>query len=146
MGARAAQGKTLWISALLYGAGFALFGLAPNFILALALLAFVGATDSIWSAARSTMIQLITPEKFRGRMMGVFQLSNRGLHPLGQMETGLIVPLTFAGGVLVSLATLAIAWRVPEIGRFRWDQRERIGEDGISQTEPSARSTSTMPD
>jgi MFS family permease len=152
MGARAAQGRTLLISALLYGAGFALFGLAPNFILALALLAFVGATDSIWSAARSTMIQLITPEKFRGRMMGVFQLSNRGLHPLGQMETGLIVPLmgareaTFAGGVLVSLATLAIAWRVPEIGRFRWDQRERIGEDGISQTEPSARSTSTMPD
>jgi len=152
MGARAAQGKTLLISALLYGAGFALFGLAPNFPLALALLALVGATDSIWSAARGTMIQLITPEKFRGRMMGVFQLSNRGLHPLGQMETGLVVPLmgareaTFAGGVLVSLASLFIAWRVPEIGRFRWDQRERGVEDRSSKAEPTASSTSTMPD
>jgi MFS family permease len=152
LGSRAAHGKTLLISALLYGTGFALFGLTLNFAVALALLAVVGATDSIWSAARGTMIQLITPEKFRGRMMGVFQLSNRGLHPLGQMETGLVVPLigareaTVAGGVLVLLATLATAWRVPEIGRFRWDQRERNSEDGASQTEPSARSASTMPD
>ena len=152
LGQRAAQGKILLVSALLYGAGFAFFGLAPNFTAALVLLAFVGATDSIWSAARSTMIQLITPEKFRGRMMGVFQLSNRGLHPLGQMETGLVVPLlgareaTFAGGVLVSLVTLVTAWRVPEIGRFRWDQRERVPEDSSSHAEPAANSTSTMSD
>ena len=132
LGSRAAHGKTLLISALLYGAGFALFGLAPNFTLALALLAVVGATDSIWSAARGTMIQLVTPEKFRGRMMGVFQLSNRGLHPLGQMETGLVVTLlgareaTCAGGVLVSLVTLVTAWRVPEIGKFRWDKAKTV--------------------
>jgi MFS family permease len=153
MDARAAQGKSLLISALLYGAGFALFGLAPSFALALALLILVGATDSIWSAARSTMIQLITPEKFRGRMMGVFQLSNRGLHPLGQLETGLVVPLlgareaTFAGGVLVLLTTLATAWRVPEIRRFKLDQRQSFGEGrGSPQTEDPARATSAMPD
>jgi MFS family permease len=151
MGARAAQGKSLLVSALLYGLGFALFGLAPTFALALALLALVGATDSIWSAARSTMIQLITPENFRGRMMGVFQLSNRGLHPLGQLETGLVVPLlgareaTFAGGVLVLLTTLATAWRVPEIRRFRWNQRRSV-EGEMSRPEDPARSTSPMPD
>jgi MFS family permease len=137
MGPRAAQGKTLLISALLYGAGFALFGLAPNFSVALLLLAFVGATDSIWSAARSTMVQLITEDRYRGRMMGAFQLSNRGLHPLGQLETGLVVPLigareaTTVGGILVLLATLATAWRIPAIARFRWDH----GGAG-SKTEP----------
>jgi MFS family permease len=145
LGARAAQGKSLLISALLYGGGFALFGLAPNFTLALALLALVGATDSIWSAARSTMIQLITPEKFRGRMMGVFQLSNRGLHPLGQLETGLAVPLlgareaTIAGGIVVLVTTLVTAWRIPAIGSFRWDQRKSVAEDDNSLVEPSVR-------
>jgi MFS family permease len=127
LGQRAARGKTLLISALLYGAGFALFGLSPNFAAALLLLAFVGATDSIWSAARSTMVQLITEERYRGRMMGVFQLSNRGLHPLGQLETGLVVPLigareaTAAGGLIVLLATLVTAWRIPALAGFRWD-------------------------
>jgi MFS family permease len=130
MGQRADQGKILCASALLYGAGFALFGLAPTFSLALVLLAFVGATDTIWSAARGTILQLLTPEKFRGRVMGVFQLSNRGLHPLGQLESGIMVPLigareaTVLGGAVVSLMTLATVWRVPAIGRFRWQEED----------------------
>jgi MFS family permease len=128
MGHRPAQGKILFVSAILYGLGFAVFGLAPSFTFALVLLAFVGATDTVWAAARGTILQMLTPERFRGRVMGVFQLSNRGLHPLGQTETGLVVPLigareaTFLGGVLISVMTLITAWRVPGIVRFRWDE------------------------
>ena len=135
MGQRPAQGKILLVSAVLYGLGFALFGLAPSFLMALLLLALVGATDTIWGAARGTILQLLTPENFRGRVMGVFQLSNRGLHPLGQTETGLVVPLigareaTFFGGLLVSLVTLATVWRVPAIARYRWDETKYDGTD-----------------
>jgi MFS family permease len=127
VGQRPAQGKILFASAVLYGIGFALFGLSPSFLTGLLLLALVGATDTIWGAARGTILQLLAPENFRGRVMGVFQLSNRGLHPLGQTETGLVVPLigareaTFLGGLLVSLVTLVTVWRVPEIARYRWD-------------------------
>jgi len=130
MGHRSDQGKILITSAILYGIGFALFGLSPWFLLSLALIAFVGVTDTIWSACRSTILQLITPENFRGRVMGVFQLSNRGLHPLGQTETGLVVPLmgapaaTFFGGLLVFVVTLLTVWRVPEIPRFRWKETD----------------------
>src|SRR5918999_78453 len=126
MGQQSAQGKILIVAAMLYGACFAVFGVAPSFWLALMLLILVGATDAIWSAARGTILQLTTPERFRGRVMGVFQLSNRGLHPLGQTATGVIVPLiearetTVFGGLLVSAVTLAIAWRVPSIAKFRW--------------------------
>jgi hypothetical protein len=56
-GQRPFQGKILLGSALLYGAGFALFGLAPSFTLALVLLTFVGAVDTIWASARSTILQ-----------------------------------------------------------------------------------------
>lgn len=131
MGQRRDHGRILLASAILYGSGFALFGLSPSFFLALVLLAFVGATDTIWAASRGTILQLITPERFRGRVMGVFQLSNRGLHPLGQTQTGLLVPLigareaTFLGGLLVSVVTLVTAWRIPEIPKFRWEESER---------------------
>jgi MFS family permease len=126
------QGRILFISAILYGVGFAAFGLSPSFLLSLLLLAFVGITDTIWAAARGTMLQMITPERFRGRVMGVFQLSNRGLHPLGQTETGLIVPLigarqaTVLGGLFVSVVTLLTAWCVPQIPKFRWDDKEHV--------------------
>jgi MFS family permease len=133
MGQQPAQGKILIIAAILYGVGFAAFGVAPSFWLAILLLAMVGATDAIWSAARGTILQLTTPERFRGRIMGLFQLSNRGLHPLGQTETGLMVPLigaretTVVGGLLVSAVTLMIAWRIPSIARFRWNEDEDGG-------------------
>ena len=127
MGQRPEQGKILLVSAILYGVGFALFGLSPSFALALVLLAFVGATDTIWGAARGTIMQMATPERFRGRVMGVFQLSNRGLHPLGQTETGLVVPLlgareaTVMGGVIITIMTLLTAWRIPGIAKFSWN-------------------------
>jgi len=145
MGQRSAQGKILFASAILYGLGFALFGLSPSFALALVLLAFVGVTDTIWAAARGTILQLMTPDRFRGRVMGVFQLSNRGLHPLGQTETGLVVPLigareaTFLGGLLVSAVTLFTVWRVPGIVKFRWyEGEERSGRRSIAGDEPAA--------
>jgi MFS family permease len=141
MGQQPAQGKILIVAAILYGVGFAAFGVAPSFGLAVILLAMVGATDAIWSAARGTILQLTTPERFRGRVMGVFQLSNRGLHPLGQTETGLMVPLigaretTVLGGLLVSAVTLAIAWRIPSIARFRWNEdSDRSGREICGET------------
>ena len=145
MGQRPNQGKMLFASAMLYGAGFALFGLAPSFPIALALLAFVGAMDTVWGAARGTILQMLAPEKFRGRVMGVFQLSNRGLHPLGQTETGFIVPLigareaTFAGGMIISIMTLLTVWRVPEIAKFRWDNSSvQTKDDKIAAAETIA--------
>jgi MFS family permease len=125
-----AHGKILFLSALLYSGSFALFGLSHSFFLSLALLFLMGGADTIWAAARNMILQFQTPESLRGRVMGVFNLSNRGLHPLGQAETGLVVPLvgarqaTFLGGLLVAIATLITAWKIPGISRFRWEQKE----------------------
>jgi MFS family permease len=127
MGQRPTQGRILFISAILYGAGYALFGLSQSFFLALFLLTFVGAMDTIWGASRGTILQMLAPERFRGRVMGVFQLSSRGVHPLGQTTTGFVVPIigareaTILGGLLISTVTLLVAWRVPGIPNFRWD-------------------------
>lgn len=127
MGQRPHQGRILLAAAILYGAAFALFGLSPSFTLCLLLLTFVGAVDTIWAAARSTILQWMAPDRLRGRIMGIFQLSNQGLNPLGQVETGLVVPFigaraaTVLGGLIVSSMTLLTAWRVSEIPKFRLD-------------------------
>jgi MFS family permease len=130
VGQRPHQGRILIVSAILYGIAFALFGVAPTFALALLLMVFIGMTDTVWGASRGTIMQMITPDKFRGRVMGVFQLSNRGLHPLGQVESGLLIPLigvreaTVFGGLFVTLVTILTAWKVPAIPKFRWDNDE----------------------
>lgn len=119
------QGKVLVYSAIVYGLSFALFGLSPYFLLSLLLIFIAGAADTIWGAVRSTILQTNTPDHLQGRVMGVFGLSSRGLSPLGQVETGLIVPLlgaretTFLGGSLVLCAALLTVWRVPAIYRVR---------------------------
>ncbi len=134
VGQRPYQGRILFVSALLYGGAFALFGISSSFALSLLLMAMIGTTDTIWGASRGTILQMTTPDKFRGRVMGVFQLSNRGLHPLGQVQSGLVIPLigapaaTVLGGLLVASVTLLTAWKVPAIPRFRWDN-ESVGDD-----------------
>jgi MFS family permease len=127
IGQKPYQGNILIVTAILYGIFFGLFGMAPTFAIALALMTLIGLTDTVWGAARGTIMQMVTPDKFRGRVMGVFQLSNRGLHPLGQVESGLLIPLigvretTLFGGILVTVVTLLTAWKVPAIAKFRWD-------------------------
>jgi hypothetical protein len=77
--------------------------------------------------------------------MGVFQLSNRGLHPLGQTETGLVVPLigareaTIFGGLFISLVTLVTAWQVPGILKFRLDKKsDRAADRNIAEDQRAA--------
>jgi hypothetical protein len=59
--------------------------------------------------------------------MGIFQLSNQGLNPLGQVETGLLVPVvgaraaTVIGGLIVSAVTIATSVKLSELPRFSLD-------------------------
>lgn len=125
IGQRDFQGKILLGSSIVYGICFALFGLSNSFTLSLILLACVGAADAIWAAARSTILQWTAPNVMRGRVMGVFQIATQGFNPLGQVETGVVVPLigareaTFFGGSIVLLITMLTTSRIREIPRFR---------------------------
>lgn len=142
MGQQRSQGRILLCAAVLYGTSFAFFGLSLSFPLSLLLLLVVGATDTIWGAARNTILQINTPDAIRGRVMGVFNLSNRGLTPLGQTETGLAVPLvgareaTFLGGLFVAAVSLLTAWRVPSLPKFVWEEGKISESAGV--LEPAA--------
>jgi MFS family permease len=134
-----AQGKILLISTVVYGLSFAFFGLSSYLPLSLVLIFICGAADTIWGATRSTVLQVNTPDELQGRVMGVFSLSSRGLSPLGQVETGLVVPLiggmatAFCGGVVVLGASLLTAWRVPAVYRFRSKEQAAPDVRGVKR-------------
>ena len=131
VGQRPFLGNILLGSSIVYGLCFALFGLSNSYILSLLLLACVGAADAIWSAARSTILQWTAPNELRGRVMGIFQIATQGLNPMGQVETGVVVPIigareaTFFGGSIVWLAAMLTIWQIPQIRKFRIEGRKQ---------------------
>ena len=83
-----------------------------SYPLALALLVVVGACQMVFMTTYQTVLQLSTPDEYRGRVMGFFML-NQGLLPLGSIFGGIIAEFTNAetalfvmGGSVILLALL----------------------------------------
>src|SRR5215469_3749079 len=63
------QGLAMLVSAGIWGAAFAGFALAPFLWLALSLLGIAAAADTFTVVFRSAVVQTVTPERFRGRVL-----------------------------------------------------------------------------
>ncbi|MDE2837188.1 MAG: MFS transporter [Chloroflexota bacterium] len=97
-----------------YLASIVMFAMSTNFLLSLAALALVGATDGIGAIMRSTIVQMAVPDDIRGRTTAVLQLSNRGGPSLGQVTVGamaaaILAPNALLVGAAIGTATLVIA-------------------------------------
>ena len=63
--------------------------------------------------------------------MGIFQIATQGLNPMGQVETGVVVPIigareaTFFGGSIVWLAAMLTIWQIPQIRKFSIEGRKQ---------------------
>ncbi|MGO9622639.1 MAG: MFS transporter [Desulfobaccales bacterium] len=90
-------------------AGFAIativFGLSRSFLLSLAALTVLGATDMISVVIRSTLVQLETPNEKRGRVSAVNFIFIGASNQLGEFESGVTaawfgtVPAVVIGGI-----------------------------------------------
>ncbi|HWE48787.1 MAG TPA: MFS transporter [Bryobacteraceae bacterium] len=92
------------------GAGIAGFSMSTWIPLSCLLLFFSGAVLMCAFAMISSLVQLITPNEMRGRVMSVYNVAFRGGMPFGSVTTGWLVPiftaptvLTVNGLVLLSL-------------------------------------------
>lgn len=102
------------------------FGLFPNPLwLGVLFLAGSGAADMISMILRGLVIQLTTPDEFRGRMSAVNAMFVVGGPMLGQFESGLVAGLftpvfsVVSGGIACIVATLVIVGLVPGLIRVR---------------------------
>jgi MFS family permease len=88
-----------------FGLFTVVFGLSRNLALSLAMLLLLGATDTVSVIVRSTMIQLSTPDRMRGRVSAVNMVFIGASNEVGQFESGLTahwfgtVPAVVMGGI-----------------------------------------------
>jgi predicted MFS family arabinose efflux permease len=94
------------------GAGIAGFAMSTNVILSCILLFISGAVLMCAFAMISSLVQLITTNDMRGRVMSVYNVAFRGGMPFGSVSTGYLVPILTAPTVLtingVVLLTLGL--------------------------------------
>ncbi|MFI6274831.1 MFS transporter [Streptomyces sp. NPDC050988] len=103
------------IAAGVWGVALAGFGLAGPLWLALGCLAVAGAADTVSVVTRSALVQLETPDAYRGRVSSVEHVIGVAGPELGNFRGGLLASATsasfslVAGGLSAILAIAAVA-------------------------------------
>lgn len=108
--------KRGWIwfsSAVVASAGVALLGLTDDFIVACAILALLGLGTQSFIGSSNILVQTLSPEEMRGRVMSIYSMIMIGIVPGGALTIGVIARFTDlrlvlagAGVVCSLLATL----------------------------------------
>ncbi|GAA5024435.1 hypothetical protein GCM10025734_82940 [Kitasatospora paranensis] len=102
-------------AACVWGLALAGFGLAGPLWLALGCLAVAGAADTVSVVTRSALVQLETPDAFRGRVSSMEHVIGVAGPELGNFRGGLLASATsasfslFFGGLSAVLAIAAVA-------------------------------------
>ena len=93
------------------GAAIAVFSLSKLLPLSYLMLIFVGASMMAVFATVTSLVQLITTNEMRGRVMSVYNCAFRGGMPMGNLLSGWLVPIFTAplvlsvnGGLLIVMA------------------------------------------
>ena len=120
------QGLFITLAILVWGLCIVAFGLFPGSLwLAALFLVGAGAANMVSMILRFLVIQMVTPDEFRGRISSVNAMFAFGGPLLGQLESGLVASFTspqisvISGGIACILATLAIVALVPNVLRVR---------------------------
>ena len=92
---RFALAMMIWL-----GAGIAGFSLSKFLPISYAMLVLVGASMMAVFATVTSLVQLITTNEMRGRVMSVYNWAFRGGMPMGNLLTGWLVPMFTAPVVL----------------------------------------------
>jgi MFS family permease len=113
----------LWAIAL-YGSATVMFGFSRSFWITFAALALTGAADTVSMVIRNIVRQLETPDRLRGRMIGVNMIFFVGGPQLGEVEAGTVAnwlgaPFSvISGGVGCLIAVAGIAATTPELRQY----------------------------
>ncbi|GHO50269.1 MFS transporter [Ktedonospora formicarum] len=123
------QGLGVVLAVLGWGVCVVGFGLAPGPLwLSTLLLAGAGAADMVSMILRGLIVQLTTPDEFRGRISSVNAMFVLGGPMLGQFESGVVAGTTspqfsvISGGIACIAATLLIALLVPSLTHVRVEE------------------------
>src|SRR5271156_6591679 len=110
-------GRAMFACVAIFGIATIVFGLSTNFMLSIAALFVLGASDMVSVYVRTTLTQLATPDAMRGRVSAVNRLFVGASNELGAFESGVTatwfgtVPAVVIGGV-GTLVIVAVWYRM----------------------------------
>jgi MFS family permease len=119
------RGRVLLWAIAGYGAATVVFGFSRSFWLTFLCLAITGATDTVSTIIRNIIRQLATPDRIRGRMIGVNMVFFMGGPQLGELEAGAVAnwfgaPFSvISGGIGCLMATAWVASSTPMLRHLR---------------------------
>jgi MFS family permease len=115
-------GRAIAVATTVFGAGLVAFGLSRALWLSLLILPMIGAGFMVALAATNTIVQTITEEHLRGRVMAFYAMAFLGTAPLGSLLAGVLAdrlgePMTImlGGGACI----LGSAWFGSRLPRLR---------------------------
>jgi len=114
-------GRWVAISTGVFGASLILFSISRSFWLAAFALIPVGLSMMTQMGASNTLIQSMTPDELRGRVMSVYSMMFMGMAPIGSLLAGVAAdrigaPLTVAlGGAIAIAGSIGFALRLPAL-------------------------------
>jgi MFS family permease len=132
-------GRWVWMAAVGFGVSLILFSVSRHFWLSVALLVPAGFGMMVQMGATNTLLQVMAPDRLRGRVMALYSMMFIGMSPVGALLGGAVAskigaPWTVAIGGSACLAAGALfARRLPSI---RGEARELIRAQGILLGEP----------
>jgi len=143
------RGPVLLWAVGLYGLATVIFGFSRSFWITFSALALTGVADTVSMVIRNIVRQLETPDRLRGRMIGVNMVFFVGGPQLGELEAGAVAnwlgaPFSvISGGLGCMLAVAWLAAATPELRRYRAvpvTTAKALGTEPVrtSQGEPSA--------
>lgn len=100
MGQLPNKGRASLVMLIALGACITGFALSSRLLVSCTLLFLCGASLIAVFATISSLVQLITNNEMRGRVMSVYNVAFRGGMPFGSLVTGWLVPVFSAPGVL----------------------------------------------
>ena len=122
-------GWFIFIGMGVYGLGTMLFAFSHSLVLSIAILYAVGAGDMLSGVTRQTLIQVLSPEGTRGRVLAVNSLSNNTAGNLGQFESGVaawflgVEGSVIFGGLAVVSVTLLWIRMFPALHGIDWQKQ-----------------------
>lgn len=112
------------VCAASWGAALVVFAFAPHAALALAALAVAGASDTVGVVTRGGLVQLVTPDAYRGRVSAVDHVIGVAGPEVGNMRGGVLAaavgaPAALAiGGAAAVVATVLIGATHRDLRRY----------------------------
>ena len=119
------KGSLLIVSTFVFSVSLVLFSLSKDMLFSLIALMLVGASSVTAIALINTILQIIVPDEFRGRVMSVFMLTFAGLMPFGNLLAGALSEIwgvslvVTASGIICTTFFVIIALVYPQIRDLR---------------------------